>query len=130
MDADLQQALAECGDLVTLNGRQVPAIVPDFSEDTANALFGDDFAIEPVSIIIPAGAACALFTLALPTAQRPGGASRLVVGPVARHTCRAASADLLRASLSIHGTPFVILSVTRHPDGSITLSARKRQASR
>ena len=34
--------------------------------------------------------AAALFALALPTAQRPGGASRLVVGPVARHTCRAA----------------------------------------
>lgn len=34
--------------------------------------------------------ATALFALALPSAQRSGGESRLVVGPVARHICRAA----------------------------------------
>ncbi|MGN0886411.1 MAG: hypothetical protein ACI4RT_05365 [Candidatus Spyradenecus sp.] len=34
--------------------------------------------------------ASALFALALPSAQRSGGESRLVVGPVARHICRAA----------------------------------------
>ncbi|MGN0887189.1 MAG: hypothetical protein ACI4RT_09405 [Candidatus Spyradenecus sp.] len=101
MNADLQQALTECGLAVTLNGHQVPAIVPDFAEATANTLFGDDSAIEPIDIIIPPGAACAIHSTAL-----------------------------LHASLSIHGTPFVILSVTRHTDGSTTLSARKRQAAR
>ena len=101
MDADLQQALAECGDVVTLNGHQVPAIVPDFSEETANALFGEDFAIEAVDIILSPASLCALHTQ-----------------------------SLLRASLSIHGTAFVILSVTRHPDGAATITARKRQTSR
>lgn len=101
MDADLQQALAECGDVVTLNGRQVPAIVPDFSEATANALFGEDFAIETVDIILPHSSLCALH-----------------------------NPSLLRASLEVHGTPFVVLSVTRHPDGAATITARKRQASR
>lgn len=97
MNADLQQAISECGDTVTLNGHQVPAIVPDISEETANALFGEDFAIEAVDIILPPASLCALH-----------------------------AKSLLRASLSIHGTPFVILSVRRHPDGAATLTARKR----
>ncbi|MGN0890039.1 MAG: hypothetical protein ACI4W7_00140 [Candidatus Spyradenecus sp.] len=101
MNADLQQALAECGDTVTLNGHTVPAIVPDISEETANALFGEDFAIESVDIILPPASLCALHTQ-----------------------------SLLRASLSIHGTPFVILSVIRHPDGAATITARKRQTAR
>lgn len=101
MNDDLQQALAECGDTVTLNGRAVPAIVPDISEATANALFGEDFAIETVDIILPPASLCALH-----------------------------AQSLLRASLSIHGTPFVILSVIRHPDGAATITARKRQTAR
>ena len=65
--------------------------------------------------------AVALFALALPPAQRPGGASRLVVGPVARHTCRAALGALAGLWLNLARLLAIELGMRASPAIGATL---------
>lgn len=67
--------------------------------------------------------AAALFALALPTAQRPGGASRLVVGHVARHTCRAALGALAGLWLNLARLLAIELAMRLSPALGQTLHA-------
>ncbi|MGN1324773.1 MAG: hypothetical protein ACI4YA_00295, partial [Candidatus Spyradenecus sp.] len=67
--------------------------------------------------------ASALFALALPTAQRPGGASRLVVGPVARHTCHAALGALAGLWLNLARLLAIELAMRLSPALGQTLHA-------
>ena len=67
--------------------------------------------------------AVALFALALPTAQRPGGASRLVVGPVARHTCRVALGALAGLWLNLARLLAIELAMRLSPALGQTLHA-------
>ena len=67
--------------------------------------------------------ATALFALALPSAQRSGGESRLVVGPVARHICRAAIGVLAGLWLNLARLLLIELGTRLSSDLGHTLHA-------
>lgn len=97
MNSDLEQALAECGETVTIAGRTLPALVPDFALETGNSLFGEDVTIDTIDItLLPQAAAC--------LGQRA----------------------LLKSAITIRGETFIAVSSTRHQDGAITLTCRRR----
>ena len=67
--------------------------------------------------------ATVLFALALPSAQRSGGESRLVVGPVARHICRAAIGVLAGLWLNLARLLAIELAMRLSPAIGQTLHA-------